>query len=156
MAHGAFVSSSRGPVRPARAAAQVLASSTDIVETSICDGRSSGKLYLHRPASLARTRMLIQSQSLGKSPKVSVARSRCTRSSVSRCVTVCAVESKMDVGFVGLGIMGEPMAQNLLASGKFASVTVWNRTQAKVSELSFMMWPSLGSPRQSFMVMPSN
>ena len=39
----------------------------------------------------------------------------------------------MDVGFVGLGIMGEPMAQNLLASGKFASVTIWNRTQSKVS-----------------------
>jgi NAD binding domain of 6-phosphogluconate dehydrogenase len=38
----------------------------------------------------------------------------------------------LKVGFVGMGIMGEPMAANLLKSKKFASVTVWNRTVAKV------------------------
>ena len=36
------------------------------------------------------------------------------------------------IGFLGLGIMGEPMARNLLKSGKFSSVTVWNRTASKV------------------------
>ena len=36
------------------------------------------------------------------------------------------------VGFLGLGIMGEAMARNLLKSGKFESVTVWNRSSAKV------------------------
>jgi hypothetical protein len=37
------------------------------------------------------------------------------------------------VGFIGMGIMGEPMARNLLKSEKFSSVTVWNRTSSKVS-----------------------
>lgn len=96
------------------------------------DGPLSGRRYLHKAAVVALVRMLNQSQSLGKSPKVSLAPSRRPKNPVSRCVSVCAAESKMDVGFVGLGIMGEPMAQNLLASGKFASVTVWNRTQSKV------------------------
>lgn len=36
------------------------------------------------------------------------------------------------VGFLGLGIMGTAMARNLLKSGEFASVVVWNRTLAKV------------------------
>lgn len=36
------------------------------------------------------------------------------------------------VGFLGMGIMGEPMARNLLKSGKFSSVMVWNRTASKV------------------------
>lgn len=43
--------------------------------------------------------------------------------------------AKMHVGFLGLGIMGEAMARNLLKSGLFASVTVWNRTLAKCATL---------------------
>jgi 3-hydroxyisobutyrate dehydrogenase-like beta-hydroxyacid dehydrogenase len=38
----------------------------------------------------------------------------------------------LDIGFIGLGIMGEAMARNLLKSGKFNSVTVYNRTASKV------------------------
>ncbi|MCA9822031.1 MAG: NAD(P)-binding domain-containing protein, partial [Dehalococcoidia bacterium] len=37
------------------------------------------------------------------------------------------------VGFVGLGIMGEPMAGNLLKAG--FSLTVWNRTPSKADAL---------------------
>ena len=36
----------------------------------------------------------------------------------------------MDVGFLGLGIMGISMARNLLKKG--FKVTVWNRSPAKV------------------------
>ncbi|GLI70686.1 hypothetical protein VaNZ11_015626 [Volvox africanus] len=43
--------------------------------------------------------------------------------------------TKTRVGFLGLGIMGEAMARNLLKSGLFASVTVWNRTLAKCGAL---------------------
>jgi hypothetical protein len=39
-------------------------------------------------------------------------------------------EAKMEVGFLGLGIMGKAMAANLLRHG--FRVTVWNRTVAKV------------------------
>lgn len=42
----------------------------------------------------------------------------------------------LKVGFLGLGIMGEAMARNLLKSGKFASVMVWNRTLAKTATLA--------------------
>ncbi|XP_022152652.1 glyoxylate/succinic semialdehyde reductase 2, chloroplastic-like isoform X1 [Momordica charantia] len=37
------------------------------------------------------------------------------------------------VGFLGLGIMGAPMAQNLIKSG--CDVTVWNRTRSKCDPL---------------------
>lgn len=37
------------------------------------------------------------------------------------------------VGFIGMGIMGQPMARNLLAAG--FEVTVWNRTLAKCEPL---------------------
>jgi len=40
-------------------------------------------------------------------------------------------EVEMEVGFLGLGIMGKAMATNLLRHGY--RVTVWNRTTAKVS-----------------------
>ncbi|GIL82520.1 hypothetical protein Vretimale_11943 [Volvox reticuliferus] len=43
--------------------------------------------------------------------------------------------TKAHVGFLGLGIMGEAMARNLLKSGLFASVKVWNRTLAKCEAL---------------------
>ena len=36
------------------------------------------------------------------------------------------------VGFLGLGIMGEAMARNLLKSDQYESVTVWNRSSDKV------------------------
>lgn len=42
---------------------------------------------------------------------------------------------EMKVGFLGLGIMGEACARNLLKSGKFAEVMVWNRTLAKCDAL---------------------
>ncbi len=38
-----------------------------------------------------------------------------------------------DVGFVGLGHMGQPMARNLLSVAP--SLLVWNRTQAKTTPL---------------------
>eukprot|EP00198_Chlamydomonas_reinhardtii_P009483 XP_001698820.1 gamma hydroxybutyrate dehydrogenase [Chlamydomonas reinhardtii] len=44
-------------------------------------------------------------------------------------------DAKLNVGFLGLGIMGEAMARNLMKSGLFASVTVWNRTLAKCQTL---------------------
>eukprot|EP00262_Sarcandra_glabra_P007899 TRINITY_DN21007_c0_g1_i1.p1 TRINITY_DN21007_c0_g1~~TRINITY_DN21007_c0_g1_i1.p1 ORF type:complete len:371 (+),score=72.10 TRINITY_DN21007_c0_g1_i1:41-1114(+) len=37
------------------------------------------------------------------------------------------------VGFLGLGIMGSPMAQNLIKAG--CDVTVWNRTKSKCDQL---------------------
>ena len=40
----------------------------------------------------------------------------------------------MDIGFVGLGMMGKPMAVNLLKAGH--NVTVVNRSQGKVQELA--------------------
>jgi 3-hydroxyisobutyrate dehydrogenase-like beta-hydroxyacid dehydrogenase len=40
----------------------------------------------------------------------------------------------LEIGFVGLGAMGSPMAANLLASGH--RVTVWNRTQSKAGPLA--------------------
>ncbi|MGH9574760.1 MAG: NAD(P)-dependent oxidoreductase [Candidatus Acidiferrales bacterium] len=40
---------------------------------------------------------------------------------------------KMSIGFVGLGLMGKPMAQNLLKAG--FPLTVWNRTASKADDL---------------------
>lgn len=37
------------------------------------------------------------------------------------------------LGFIGLGLMGRPMTQRLLAAGY--SVTVWNRSREKLSPL---------------------
>jgi 3-hydroxyisobutyrate dehydrogenase-like beta-hydroxyacid dehydrogenase len=50
-------------------------------------------------------------------------------------MTVTATSSGaagVSVGFLGLGIMGEPMARNLLKSAQFSKVVVWNRTLSKV------------------------
>ena len=44
------------------------------------------------------------------------------------------------IGFLGLGIMGRAMVENLLKSGH--EVTVWNRTTAKVRRLLFY-WGSV-------------
>jgi 3-hydroxyisobutyrate dehydrogenase len=38
-----------------------------------------------------------------------------------------------NIGFIGLGIMGQGMAHNLLKAG--FSLTVWNRTAAKMDPL---------------------
>jgi len=40
---------------------------------------------------------------------------------------------KSPVGFIGLGLMGRPMAANLLKAGY--EVTVWNRTASRADEL---------------------
>jgi 2-hydroxy-3-oxopropionate reductase len=42
--------------------------------------------------------------------------------------------SKLKIGFIGLGIMGKPMARNLLKAGY--SLTVYNRSRAAADELS--------------------
>lgn len=39
-------------------------------------------------------------------------------------------EKKMEIGFLGLGIMGKAMSMNLLKHG--FKLTVWNRTLSKV------------------------
>ncbi|KAG6390587.1 hypothetical protein SASPL_148325 [Salvia splendens] len=56
------------------------------------------------------------------------------------CVQVQAFSSQQSkdelparVGFLGLGIMGSPMAQNLIKAG--CDVTVWNRTKSKCDPL---------------------
>jgi 3-hydroxyisobutyrate dehydrogenase-like beta-hydroxyacid dehydrogenase len=40
----------------------------------------------------------------------------------------------MDVGFIGLGHMGQPMARNLLSAGH--RIIVWNRTRGKAEALA--------------------
>jgi len=40
---------------------------------------------------------------------------------------------RMSVGFIGLGLMGRPMAKNILNAG--FSLTVWNRTREKADDL---------------------
>src|SRR5215469_8009295 len=40
---------------------------------------------------------------------------------------------KLSVGFIGLGLMGKPMARNVLKAG--FPLTVWNRTLSKADEL---------------------
>jgi 3-hydroxyisobutyrate dehydrogenase-like beta-hydroxyacid dehydrogenase len=52
-----------------------------------------------------------------------------------RYICPLAMEARMKptIGFIGLGLMGKPMAQNLLRAG--FPVTVWNRTAARAQEL---------------------
>lgn len=50
------------------------------------------------------------------------------------------------VGFVGLGIMGAPMAANLLKAG--FQVTVWNRTPARMEPLLELGAAGAGSPAE--------
>jgi hypothetical protein len=55
------------------------------------------------------------------------------------------------VGFLGLGIMGTGMARNLMKAG-FASVTVWNRSSAKVGNsitLAATLWFTTDLPQQT-------
>ncbi len=51
-----------------------------------------------------------------------------------------------NVGFVGLGIMGEPMAQNLLTTGY--TLTVWNRSPEKADALVSNGATLAGSPAE--------
>lgn len=54
-----------------------------------------------------------------------------SRRGSERSKVICREEErKMEVGFLGLGIMGKAMAMNLLKGG--FKVTVWNRTLSKV------------------------
>jgi len=53
--------------------------------------------------------------------------------------------SDIRVGFVGLGIMGKPMAQNLLKAG--FPVTVYNRTRRRADELKKLSARVADSPR---------
>ena len=53
----------------------------------------------------------------------------------------------MDIGFVGIGMMGKPMAVNLLKAGH--NVTVVNRSQGKVQELAGMGATPGASPAEA-------
>jgi 3-hydroxyisobutyrate dehydrogenase len=54
---------------------------------------------------------------------------------------------KPTIGFIGLGLMGKPMAQNLLRSG--FPLTVWNRTQSKADDLVRAGAKLAASPREA-------
>ena len=54
----------------------------------------------------------------------------------------------MDVGFIGLGLMGRPMALNLVRAG--TPLVVWNRTAAKADELSAAGARVAASPAEVF------
>ncbi|MEM2027655.1 MAG: 2-hydroxy-3-oxopropionate reductase [Candidatus Bathyarchaeia archaeon] len=53
---------------------------------------------------------------------------------------------KKRVGFIGLGIMGKPMAMNLLKAG--FPLTVWNRTRSKMDDLIAMGAYGASSPKE--------
>jgi 3-hydroxyisobutyrate dehydrogenase len=54
---------------------------------------------------------------------------------------------KPSVGFIGLGLMGRPMAINLLKAGY--AVTVWNRTRARAEELVAQGATLAATPREA-------
>lgn len=51
----------------------------------------------------------------------------------------------MKIGFIGLGVMGKPMAKNLLEAGY--PLTVWNRTRSKMDELLSLGAKGADSPK---------
>src|SRR5689334_18741559 len=53
---------------------------------------------------------------------------------------------KPPVGFIGLGLMGRPMAANLLKTGY--DVTVWNRTASRADGLAAQGAKRAGTPRE--------
>lgn len=57
-----------------------------------------------------------------------------------------AIGSQSKIGFIGLGLMGKPMALNLVKAG-FA-VTVWNRTASRADELVSAGAKLAASPRE--------
>lgn len=54
----------------------------------------------------------------------------------------------MKFGFLGLGIMGSGIVKNLLNSGH--KVVVWNRTAAKVSDVTDVTWTSFNCLSQVY------
>jgi len=52
----------------------------------------------------------------------------------------------MKIGFIGLGVMGKPMALNLLKARY--PLTVWNRTKSKMEELLSMGASGAESPKE--------
>jgi 3-hydroxyisobutyrate dehydrogenase-like beta-hydroxyacid dehydrogenase len=54
----------------------------------------------------------------------------------------------MNVGFIGLGSMGQPMAANLLAAGHH--VRVWNRSEAPLEALVTKGAQAVASPAEAF------
>jgi 3-hydroxyisobutyrate dehydrogenase len=55
--------------------------------------------------------------------------------------------SKPAIGFIGLGLMGRPMAANLLKAG--FSVTVWNRTAARTGPLVAQGAKTAATPQEA-------
>jgi 3-hydroxyisobutyrate dehydrogenase len=53
---------------------------------------------------------------------------------------------KEKIGFIGLGVMGKPMAMNLLNAGY--KLTVWNRTKSKMDDLLALGASGAKSPRE--------
>ncbi len=53
---------------------------------------------------------------------------------------------KKRIGFIGLGVMGKPMATNLLKAGY--PLTVWNRTRSKMKDLVVMGAYGASSPKE--------
>lgn len=56
--------------------------------------------------------------------------------------------SAQAVGFIGLGVMGEPMSLNLLRSG--TEVTVWNRSPAAIGRLKAAGAKAVSTPAELF------
>jgi 3-hydroxyisobutyrate dehydrogenase len=54
----------------------------------------------------------------------------------------------MNVGFIGIGVMGQPMALNLLQAG--VRLTVWNRTRSRCAPLAGLGAQVAGSPREVY------
>jgi len=50
------------------------------------------------------------------------------------------------VGFIGLGVMGKPMARNLIAAGH--ELVLYSRTRASVDEVAEDGGTAAGSPRE--------
>jgi 3-hydroxyisobutyrate dehydrogenase len=53
---------------------------------------------------------------------------------------------KTKIGFIGLGVMGKPMASNLVTAGY--SLTVWNRTRSKMNKLISQGATGADSPKE--------
>jgi 3-hydroxyisobutyrate dehydrogenase-like beta-hydroxyacid dehydrogenase len=60
---------------------------------------------------------------------------------------VSVSSSPRKIGFIGLGLMGRPMAMNLLKAGH--SLTVWNRTASRAQELVAAGATLAKSPREA-------
>ncbi|HIE14059.1 TPA: 2-hydroxy-3-oxopropionate reductase [Candidatus Bathyarchaeota archaeon] len=56
------------------------------------------------------------------------------------------MESKPRIGFIGLGVMGKPMAKRLLEAGY--PLIVWNRTRSKMEELVSAGAKGANSPKE--------